>query len=64
MKVIYRGNSLFFKQTRLTNKHIQADLALTEAFMYQVEVDIVKDRYKVCDESPLRSNRLSSISNI
>ena len=43
---------------------MQADLALTEVFTCQVEVDIMKDRCKVYDEAPLRPNRLSSICNI
>ena len=64
VKVIYRGNSLFCKQTSLINKYVQIDLALTKVLMSQVEVDIVKDRYKVYEKAPLRLNRPSSINTM
>ena len=46
-KVVYRGRNLLYEQTRLTNKHVQVDLVLTEIFTYWVEVGIIKDRYIV-----------------
>ena len=47
MKIVIGNRYKCFKQTRLINKYIFTEDEITEVFEQSIEVDIVKNRYKV-----------------
>ena len=57
VKVVHDGKNIFYKQTKICNKHVQVEARSLGKFNSNIEVDVVRDRCKVYCDTPHRPTR-------